>query len=105
MKVFLTASRAYGMYDSEYQVIARDCIIMNTKARTALCSCNKIGHDVCVEFDERKLTKSAASRVKMKETTTRIVAIALVEANIFLIWLTGPIKKHVLAIDKILPRV
>jgi hypothetical protein len=87
MKVFLTASRAYGMYDSEYQVIARDCIIMNTKARTALCS------------------KSAASRVKMKETTTRIVAIALVEANIFLIWLTGPIKKHVLAIDKILPRV
>ena len=32
----------------------------------------------------------------MKLTSTRSVAIILVLWNIFLIWLNGPIKKHVL---------
>lgn len=39
--VFLTASRAYGMYESEYHVIARDCIIINRRANPALCNCEQ----------------------------------------------------------------
>lgn len=38
--VFFTASRAHGMYDSEYQVIANDCMMMQSKAKPALCSWN-----------------------------------------------------------------
>lgn len=34
-----------------------------------------------------------------------MVATILVDANIFLNWLKGPIKKHVLAIETMLPNV
>jgi len=36
--VFLTASRAYGIYDKEYHVIASDWIIINRRARPGLCN-------------------------------------------------------------------
>lgn len=36
---FLTAARAYGMYDNEYQVIANDWITMHTSDSKPLCSC------------------------------------------------------------------
>lgn len=36
--VFRTASRANGMYDKEYQVIAKDWIIMQSSASPALCN-------------------------------------------------------------------
>lgn len=65
--VFLTASRAYGMYDNEYHVIASDWIIINRRARPGLCKCK------------------AANNVKPIETNTNMVAIILVDANIFLI--------------------
>lgn len=39
--VFLTTARAYGIYDSEYHVIAIDWITMNTNARPPFFSCNQ----------------------------------------------------------------
>lgn len=38
--VFFTASRAHGMYDREYHVIANDWIMMQSNARPAFFSCN-----------------------------------------------------------------
>jgi len=36
--VFFTASRAYGIYDKEYHVIASDWMIINRRARPGLCN-------------------------------------------------------------------
>lgn len=36
--VFFTASRAYGIYDKEYQVIAIDWIMINIRAKPGLCN-------------------------------------------------------------------
>lgn len=47
----------------------------------------------------------AQTKVRTNITRTKIVAIILVLANIFLSWLQGPMRKHVLARDKMLPIV
>ena len=57
-----------------------------------------------LELIETKLTLTtiAETRVSAIITKTRIVATTRVEENIFLIWLNGPIRKHVLNIKIIL---
>lgn len=60
------------------------------------------------EFIKNKkqiLTQSAEINVKTKETITKIVAMYLFDANIFLTWLTGPMRKQVLSNDVTFPRV
>lgn len=99
--VFLTASRAYGIYDREYHVIASDWIIINRRARPGLCNWKQksISINFKKHINNKKywlLTCKAANNVKPIEINTNIVAITLVDANIFLSWLNGPIKKHVL---------
>lgn len=39
--VFFMASRAYGMYDKEYHIIASDWIIINRRAKPGLCNCKQ----------------------------------------------------------------
>lgn len=51
------------------------------------------------------LTFIAAISVKTKDTITINVAITLLDANIFLNWLNGPIRKQVLAIEMMFPNV
>jgi UDP-N-acetylmuramyl tripeptide synthase len=46
--------------------------------------------------NEKTQTLIAAINVKTKDASTTQVAMALVGANIFLIWLNGPIRKQVL---------
>lgn len=75
--VFLTASRAHGMYESEYHVMASDCTTMQISANKAL-------------------PFRAATSVSANEPITMQVAASRVEANIFWICLTGPIRKQVL---------
>lgn len=87
MAVFFTASRAYGIYDSEYHVIARN---WNMHRRIVNANFFQYNPDTNVSTMKSKVA---------------IVAIYLVSLNIFLICFHGPIKKSVLPIDEILPRV
>lgn len=52
-----------------------------------------------------KLTCNAASKVRTNETITKMVAMSLVDANIFCICLNGPMRKHVLRSDMTFPNV
>lgn len=86
LRTLSTASRAYGMYDILYQVIATNCIAQHRKVRPVF------------------LRTSADTSVNTKNVRAAIVAITLVELNIFLSCLTGPMRKQVLAIEVMLPR-
>lgn len=50
LRAFLTAVRAYGMYDKEYQVMAIDWMTMHTNASKPFFSCKWIKNDECVNF-------------------------------------------------------
>lgn len=105
--MFLTASLAYGMYDNEYQVMARDWMMMNIRASIALCNCKKriIQRSISNIRPLIIITTSAATRVRQIETITMRVAIILLEWNMFSICLKGPMRKHVLSKEIMLPRV
>ena len=65
------------MYEIEYQVMAQNCKRQNKTVRPFF-------------------SKTAAeTSVSIKKSNISDVAIQRVGANIFLIWLTGPIKKQV----------
>jgi len=84
-KHFFKASLAYGIYDNEYHVIAIYCSKTNNKHNPPF------------------FHKKAAKSVKTIIIKTIIVAIKRVGANIFFICLNGPIKKHVLNNEQMLP--
>ena len=83
----MTASLAYGIYEIEYQIIAKYCRMQNKTVSPFF------------------LKPTAQTRVSTKNVSISAVAIQRVGANIFLIWLTGPIRKHVEAKATIFPKV
>lgn len=104
--VFFTASRAYGMYESEYQTMASHWITMKMRTREALCLCGSKSHEHRGRFQGRGcLTAKATKSVMAIDTRTKTVAMILVGANILSSWLMGPIKKHVLAKEMTLPKL
>lgn len=104
--VFFTASRAYGIYESEYQVIASDWIIMNRNASPDFFNWKYIIKLLLFNFsqiadkNDQIITTTAETIVIIIDTMTTTVAISLVSANIFFNCLNGPIKKHVLLFEK-----
>ena len=83
----MTASLAYGIYEIEYQVMAQNCIMQNKTVSPFLWK------------------PHAQTRVSTKNNSISDVAIQRLGANIFLIWLTGPMRKQVEAKATIFPKV
>jgi len=82
-----TAFLANGMYERQYQVMAKYCIMQKRSAKPL--------------FFHQK----AAHRVNANDKIMTIVAIKRFSLNIFFNCFKGPSRKHVLANEIMLPKV
>jgi hypothetical protein len=86
-KHFFTASLANGMKERLYHVKAKDCKMQKISASPLLCH------------------QKAEHRVSAKHNSTRIVAIRRVGSNMRFSCFRGPMRKMVLPIDAMFPKV
>ena len=86
-KNFLTASLANGMYEMEYQVMAKNWKMQKRIVSPFLCHQN------------------ALISVKRRKLSMTVLAIHRVSENILWSWLMGPMRKRVEQMATTLPRV